>query len=372
MKIFIIAGEASGDIHGYNLAKELMKLIPDISLYGTGGEKLKSLGQKQLFTDKDMAIIGFDGVIKKLPFILKMFKETEKAVRKEKPDAVILVDYPGFNLRMAKRLKKYGMPIIYFIAPQFWVWNYRRIYTLRDYCDLTISIYPFETEALKKEGVASVYAGNPVIDNFRFRFNDKNEFLSAAGLSSDLPVIGVLPGSRLKEVSSLMPVFAAASQRYKGQFQFVVSRADSIPDDYMREYSGGLSFLSGAQYDIMKYSDFIWACSGTVTLETAIMGKPMIIAYTSSWFNLFLAKRLSKLRTVGLPNIMSGYEFLPEALGVKITPEDIVRCTEKALSNIDRIKNELGKISSQFIGMTPSRTAAAEIYSLLKERGKIA
>ncbi len=371
MKIFMIAGEASGDVHGYNLALELKKLIPGLELCGTGGERLKSLGQKQLFTDKDMAIIGFDGVIKKLPFILKMFRETEKAVREEKPDAVILVDYPGFNLRMAKRLKKYGIPIIYFIAPQFWVWNYRRIYILRDYCDLTVSIYPFETEALEKEGVNSVYVGNPVIDNFRFLYKDRREFLSAAGLSSEKPVIGVLPGSRLREISSLMPSFAAASEKYADRFQFVASRAESIPEDYMKKYSGGMAFLSGAQYDIMKHADFIWACSGTVTLETAIMKKPMIIVYRSSRLNLFLAKRLTRLRMAGLPNIMSGYELLPEALGPEITPEDIIRCTDRAMSDIDGIKKELEKISSRFTGMTPSKTAAAEIYSLLKSRGKI-
>lgn len=369
MKIFMIAGEASGDVHGYNLALELNKLWPGLELSGTGGEKLRSLGQKQLFTDKDMAIIGFDGVIKKLPFIFRMFREVEKAVREEKPDAVILVDYPGFNLRMAKRLKKYGIPVIYFIAPQFWVWNYKRIFTLRDYCDLTVSIFPFETEALTKEKVNSVYVGNPVIDNVRFAYNNKEKFLKSAGLLPDKPVIGILPGSRLHEIANLMPAFAGASEKYSGEFQFIASRAESIPEDYMEKYSGGLRFLPGAQYDIMKYSDFIWACSGTVTLETAIMKKPMIIVYRSSGFNLFLARRLTRLRMAGLPNIMSGYELLPEAIGREITPEDIIRCTEKAFSNLGGIKNGLEKISSQFTGMTPSKTAAAEIYSLLEKRG---
>lgn len=370
MKIFMIAGEASGDIHGYNLATELKKLYPNLELCGTGGAKLKSIGQKQYFTDKDMAIIGFDGVIKKLPFIFKMFRTLEKAVREEKPDAIILVDYPGFNLRMAKRLKKYKIPIIYFIAPQFWVWNYKRIYVLRDFCDLTLSIYPFETDALKNAGVNSVYIGNPIIDNMKFVYEDKEAFLKSAGLSGKKPVIGILPGSRFHEISSLLPIFAEASNQYADKFEFVVSKAANISSEDITKYSAGLPFVSDAQYDIMKYADFIWACSGTVTLETAVMKKPMIIVYKSSRLNFFIAMRLSSLRMVGLPNIINGSLLVPEVLGWDIKPADIVSATEKAFSDIDNINAGLEKISSQFVGMTPCETAAGEIYSLLEKHTK--
>ena len=153
MKFFIVAGEASGDVHGANLARELLKIYPNAEFSGTGGINLKSLGQKQYFTDSDMAIIGFVEVFKKLPFIFNMFSTLENAVAEEKPDAVILIDYPGFNLRFAKKLKKYNIPVIYFIAPQFWIWHYSRIFTLKEYCNLTISILPFEMEYFKKENV---------------------------------------------------------------------------------------------------------------------------------------------------------------------------------------------------------------------------
>lgn len=373
MKFFMIAGEASGDSHGANLAKELLKLYPDASFCGTGGVHLKELGQRQYFTDKDMAIIGFGEVFKKLPFIFKMFSVLEKAAEEENPDAVILVDYPGFNLRMAKRLKKLGKPVIYFISPQFWVWNYKRIYTLRDYCDLTISIFPFEMAAFEKEGVKAFYAGNPVIDNFKFRFKDRDEFLKAAGFSGDRKIIGILPGSREREITSLMPAFADAASSY-GDIDFAVSKADNISDELINGYVSGVkntAVLPQAQYDIIKYSDFIWACSGTVTLETAILERPMIIVYSASRFNVYLAKLLSKLRNIGLPNIMAGREFLPEVHCIgygNAKKEKITAAYEKALNNLDDIKRELKNISGRFLGKTPSKSAALEIKKLLDNK----
>lgn len=358
-------------MHGANLVKSLKKIYPDTELSGAGGERLKALGQKQYFTDKEMAIIGFGEVLLKLPFILKMFSVLEKAVAEEKPDAVILIDYPGFNLRMAKRLKKYGVPIIYFIVPQFWVWDYKRIFALRDNCGLCISILPFEEEYFKKEGVNGVYVGNPVVDNFKFRFPDKKDFLAAASLKGEKPIIGILPGSREKEVKGLLPAFVGAAEKYKDKYDFIISKADSASEELIKKYSGqaGISYLSGSQYDIMKYSDFIWACSGTVTLETAIFKKPMLIAYTSSAINIFLVKRFTSIRTAGLPNIIDKSGFIPEIISSRVKPQDILLCHEKVLANLEDIKNRLEKISLLFIGRNPSDAAAAEIYSFLQNEG---
>ena len=373
MKFFIIAGEASGDVHGANLAKELLKLYPEASFCGTGGVNLKALGQKQYFTDRDMAIIGFVEVFKKLPFIFKMFSTIEKAIVEEKPDAVILIDYPGLNLRLAKKLKKYNIPVIYFVAPQFWVWHYSRIFTLKNYCDMVISIFPFEMPYFEKEGVNAYYVGNPIIDNFKFRFENKEEFLKETSFKGDRKIIGILPGSRKKEINLLMPAFMDAALEYDN-IDFVISKADNIDKDLLMSYvkeKSNIKVLEKAQYDIMKYSDFIWACSGTVTLETAVMERPMIIVYSASKINVFLAKKLSNLRTIGLPNIMAGYEFLPEVHCIgegSAKKELIITAYNKALDNLDNIKSELAKISLQFIGKTPSKTAAKLIYDLLENK----
>ncbi len=370
MKFFIVAGEASGDVHGANLVKELLKIYPEAEILGTGGVNLKSLGQKQYFSVLDMAIIGFIEVIKKLPFIFKMFSRLEKAIKEEKPDAIILIDYPGFNLRFAKKIKKYNIPIIYFIAPQFWIWHYSRIYSLKKYCNLTISILPFEIDYFKKENVNAVYVGNPVIDNFKFQFSNKDDFLKALNFSGKKKVIGILPGSRKKEILSLMPAFVEAASLYD-DIDFVISQADNIDINLISQFipeNSNIKILPKAQYDIIKYSDFIWACSGTITLETAIMEKPMIIIYSASKINVFLAKRLTNLRMIGLPNIIAGYEFLPEVHCVgknSVKKEMIISAYNKALSNIDNIQKELKKISSQFIGKTPSKSVAEEISRLL-------
>lgn len=373
MKFFIVAGEASGDVHGANLARELLKIYPNAEFSGTGGINLKKLGQKQYFTDSDMAIIGFIEVFKKLPFIFNMFSVLEKAVAEEKPDAVILIDYPGFNLRFSKKIKKYRIPVIYFIAPQFWVWHYSRIFSLKQNCDLTISIFPFEMDYFKKENIPAVYVGNPVIDNFKFSFADKKDFLEKTSFSGKRKIIGILPGSRKREIVSLMPAFIGAALEYD-DIDFVVSKADNISDELIREYvpeKENIKILPKAQYDIMKYSDFIWACSGTVTLETAIMKKPMIIAYSSSKINVFLIKKLSSLRTIGLPNIISGYELLPEVHCIgenSARKEMIIEAYNRALLNIDNITEELKKISSLFENRTPSKTAAEKIAELLEKR----
>lgn len=372
MKFFIVAGEASGDVHGANLAKEILKMYPDAEFFGTGGTHLKSLGQKQYFTDTDMAIIGFIEVIKKLPLVFKMFSTLEKAIVEEKPDAIILIDYPGFNLRFAKKIKKYNIPVIYFIAPQFWVWHYSRIFVLKDYCDLVISIYPFEMDYFQKENINAVYVGNPIIDNFKFNYKDKKDFLEATCFSGNRPIIGILPGSRIKEIVSLMPAFIEAVLDYDN-VDFVISKADNISEELIKQYvpkKSNIKILAQSQYDIMKYSDFIWACSGTVTLETAIMQKPMIIVYSASKINVFLIKRLSNLRTIGLPNIIAGYEFLPEVHCVgegSAKKEMIINAYNKALLNKDKIMEELAKISVMFVGKTPSKTASRNILKLLNK-----
>ena len=373
MKFFIIAGEASGDVHGANLVREIKKIYSDAEFYGTGGPALKELGQHQYFTAREMAIIGFVEVIKKAPLIFSLFKTINKAVKEVDPDVIILIDYPGFNLRMAKKLKKQGRKVVYFIAPQFWVWNYKRIYTLRDYTDLTISILPFEIPYLEKEKVNSIYVGNPIIDNFKFRFNTKEEFLNYCGFSGNRKIIGILPGSREKEITGLMESFMEAAKTYP-DIDFVISKADSIELDLIEKYVPKLNnfkILEKAQYDIIKYSDFLWACSGTITLEASVFEKPMIIVYTANKFNILIGKMVSKLRVFGLPNIMQGKEFLPEVhcIGdLKQRKERIIEGYNTALNNIENIKEELSEISVQFLGKTPSKTAAIEISKIIEQK----
>ncbi len=370
MKFMIIAGEASGDVHGSNLCIELKRVYPDAEFIGTGGPKLANLGQKQYFTADDMAIIGFVEVFKRLPFILDMFKRLEQVVVDEKPDAIILIDYPGFNLRFAKRIKKYNIPVIYFIAPQFWVWHYSRVYQLRDFTDLTLSILPFEHEALQQAGVNAAYIGNPIIDNRKFNYRDKQHFLTANNLSGTKKIIGILPGSRRREIESLLKLLLEASKQYNQEYEFVVSRADNLDENIVNNVLDGYDYpvVVGSQYDIMKYADYIWACSGTVTLECALMQVPTLIVYQSSAFNLWIAKKLSSLRMIGLPNIIMDEKFLPEIVSSDVKAGEIIDAHKYLLSNEEYIKDKLSKLSALFDGYEPCKHAVQEISSFLNSK----
>ncbi len=366
----ILAGEASGDVHGSNLARELSKYYKDATFIGTGGTKLAELGQKQYFTADEMAIIGFVEVFKRLPFILKMFKTLEQVVIDEKPDAIILIDYPGFNLRFAKKMKKYGIPVIYFIVPQFWVWHYSRIYTLRDYCDLSLAILPFEAEALKKEGVNSAYVGNPIIDNRKFKYADRQDFIKSVGIKGDKKLIGILPGSRKREIEGVLRPLLEASKQYSDEYEFVVSKADNLDMKYIADIVDeyGHKIVTSAQYDIMKYADYIWACSGTVTLECAIMQVPTLIVYQSSKANLWLIKTISRVKYAGIANIINGDQFLPEVIESDLQPNQIIDAHKYLLANEADIRATLSKISALFEGYEPCKRAVEEISSLLASK----
>jgi len=371
IKLFIVSGELSGDIHGSNLVKELKKYFSSIELYGTGGDRLKSLGQKQIYHISEMSIIGFVKIIRSFKKILDMIKQVKFSIEIVKPDIIILIDYPGFNLRLAKQIRYLNIQTVYFIPPQFWVWGRKRIFTLRDCTDKVISILPFEIEDLKNAGIDAVYVGNPIIDNFHFKFKSKKEFLSATSLKSNgKKIIGIFPGSRVGEITGSLNVFLYAASKLKDKYQFVISKVDQFDSklflDIMQNYK--IAVLEDAQYDIMRYSDLVWTCSGTITLETALFHKPMIITYYTSSLNIFIAKLLSKLRMIGLPNIIFGKKFLPELCGRNFTVRKVISATETINNNSNEIISILKTISAKFLNESPSKNAAKEIFSLYNNK----
>lgn len=369
MRLFIIAGEESGDIHASNMVRELKKL-GDVELFGTGGSRLKELGQEQYFTSEEMAIIGFGEIIKRLPFIFRMFSVLEERVKEVRPDAVVLVDYPGFNLRFATKVKKLGIPVIYFIAPQVWAWHYSRVHRMKRDVDKVLCILPFEEEIFRKEGISATYVGNPIVDNIRVRCESAEAFRAELGLSADLPVIGVLPGSRRREIEGLMPVIREASLKWEGKAQFVLARAASVDPILLDGYIAGtdIRVVNGMTYDVMRHSDMLWCCSGTATLEAGICGTPMIILYTSGYLTKVIARAVAKTDYAGLPNIIAKKLVCPELLFEQFTPDMLSSQTEKEFARIDEVREELNRIREMFIGRNPSQIAAEEIFTLLSKR----
>lgn len=366
MKIFMIAGEESGDIHGANLIRQLQKLT-SVSLYGTGGGNLKSLGQEQYFSTDQMTIIGLDGIISNIPFIFRMFKTLEKKLEEIKPDLVILVDYPGFNLRFAKKAHHVGCKIVYYIAPQVWAWHYSRVNKIRSYVDKVLCILPFEEEIFKKEGINATYVGNPVVDNIRYRFKEKKEFFDFYQFEEDKPVIGLLPGSRKKEIENLLPVMMETSEKFGDKFQYVLAKAagtdfryiDSLLDD------SDIIIAENSTYDIMRYADLLWVCSGTATLESALNGTPMVLLYKVGKLTEFIGKYVVRTKFIGLPNIIEGKEIIPELLQDEVTAESLCEKTEEIFKNYNDYLEKIKNVKNKFEDKNPSENAAREIYSIL-------
>ncbi|UOD33802.1 lipid-A-disaccharide synthase [Deferribacteraceae bacterium V6Fe1] len=365
MKIFLIAGEESADIHGSNMIRHLKKMA-DFSLYGTGGTRLKSLGQEQYFDINQMTIIGLDEILKKSSLIFNMFKTLKNKLIEKNPDLVILIDYPGFNLRFAKIAKKLGFKVAYYIAPQVWAWHYSRVKKIREYVELVLCILPFEEELFKKEGINAKYVGNPIIDNIMIKYKSKAEFKKDFSLDKKI-TIGILPGSRRKEINNLMPEIIKAYETLKDKYDFVLARASNVDKSLIEHYTQNTSIkvLDDKNYDVMKYSDLLWICSGTATLEAAILQTPMILLYKVGKITEFLGRIVIKTNFIGLPNIIADKQIIPELIQGEMNSDNILHHTNQILKNEINIKDDLKQLSNYFLNLNPSENAAKEIYSLL-------
>jgi len=365
MKIFLIAGEESADVHGSNLVRHLKKMA-DFSLYGTGGTRLKELGQEQYFNINQMTIIGLDEILKKSGLIFSMFKTLKEKIIQVKPDVVILIDYPGFNLRFAKIVKKLGLKVIYYIAPQVWAWHYSRIEKIKKYVDLVLCILPFEEDIFRKEGINAKYVGNPIIDNLKITCTSKDDFKRSLTLDKQITV-GILPGSRRKEINNLMPEIIKAYRLIEDKYNFVLARASNIEQELIDNYTKNtnIKVVENMNYDVMKYSDVLWICSGTATLEAAILKTPMVLLYKVGKITEIIGKIVIRTDFIGLPNIIAGKKIIPELIQNDMNYKNIIKYTNSILENKSSFNAELEKVSNYFLNLNPSANAAREIYSFL-------
>ncbi|MDR2401694.1 MAG: lipid-A-disaccharide synthase [Deferribacteraceae bacterium] len=377
-KLFIVAGEPSGDIHAAGLVRELIKREAPrkITLLGTGGAALAELGQKQTATVSELAVIGFVEAIKKLPFFLRLAKRLEAQIAQERPDVVLLIDYTSFNLRFARKIKKYNIPVIQFTAPQVWIWHYSRVKTLAAYFDRVLCLLPFEEDLLKKEGVNAVYIGHPAADTLIITSSDRGSFCKRFNLSEDKPLIAIAPGSRLREINYLMPVIvaAAAALKAKGfEANFILAKANSVSRQLIESYIPrelDITVVEGDTPTVFKYADLIWICSGTATLEAGILGTPMIILYKAPKLDVLIIKALTKLRLIALPNIILGSEVVPEVKDNICTSKNLEEKTIEALNKGDDYRRALSPLKDMFAGRSPFKNGAEEVLKVIKSCGK--
>src|SRR3989338_3706022 len=339
--IFLVAGEASGDLHASHLAEELRTLNPSLSFSGVGGPLMQKAGV-ELYEDlTKIAVVGFVEVLKHFLEFRRFFHLVLDKIRTAKPDAVILVDYPGFNLRLAKELKKLGIKVIYYISPQVWAWKENRVEAIRRDVDKMLVLFEFEKEFYAKRGLDVEFVGHPLIDSIKVT-KSRKQFLESIGLSDNKLTVGLLPGSRRKEIENLLPAMLEAAdilnREFNGKIQFLLLKAPNIAMDFVARYLRSnivsnlrvvtlpLTIIDGQTYDGINASDVCMVASGTATLETAIIGKPMVVAYKTSLLTYWLAKNLVKISNIALVNVVAQKRIVAEcvqfdATGVKLAAE---------------------------------------------------
>lgn len=321
MRYFIIAGEASGDIHGSALIASLKEQDNDAQIEFLGGDLMaQNAGHEPLIHYRDMAFMGFIEVIKHLGSILGFMKKAKEAIASNRPDALILIDYPSFNLKMAKWAKQHGIPVFYFISPKVWAWKEWRVKDIKRYVDRMFSILPFETEFYRKHEYEVEYVGNPTvkeIDNAVGTMRDATQFCADNGLDPSKPIIALLPGSRMKEIRDNLPTMIAAAKLHNS-CQTVIAGAPSIEDDaYSLAIKGKrIPVLRDQTFELVRHSRVALVTSGTATLETALLGTPQVACYRMNGSKLVYSfyRKLIKGNYVTLPNLIADAPIIPELL----------------------------------------------------------
>ncbi|MDR1057381.1 MAG: lipid-A-disaccharide synthase [Coxiellaceae bacterium] len=335
-RVLISAGELSGDMHASNLVQTVTKISPYIRFYGMGSKLMQKAGVDIIVDSSHLSIIGGLEIAVKFIKLASAFLTMRNTIHRNKPDLVVLVDYPGFNLLLAKIAKKAGVKVLYYISPKVWAWNQSRIKTIKKYVDMMAVIFPFEVEFYNKYQIPVQFVGNPLLKMVTPNLSQEVA-KQLFNISSKYKTVGLFPGSRLNEIKRLLPIMLKAAKILKEQnpnLQFLLSQAPSITNNDLLPYLHASSIkpriISGQNYDVMQSCDAIIAVSGTVTLEIALMEIPLIIIYTMSWFEYKFAKRLIKIPYIGLCNILANKKIVPELLQYDATPSKIA----EAISNI--------------------------------------
>lgn len=357
-KIMIVAGESSGDVYGGCLAESLKKLCPEINLFGVGGQRMAQNGVELVYNNRDLAVVGVFEVISHLGDIFHAFRVLTRKLKQEKPDLLVLIDYPDFNLLFARIAHRMGIDIIYYVSPQVWAWRANRVHTIARLVRKIVVLFPFEVPLYEKVGLEAVFTGHPLLDLAK-PSSSREDFLKELGMDPKKPVVGVLPGSRKKEVENLLPVImraAAIIAKQREDVQFLLPVADSLDTEYVQSFLPQyppITLVKGRSYDVMNAATFLITASGTATLEAALFTTPMVIIYRVSPSTYWLGRLLVRTDFIGMANIVAGSKVVEELVQDAVTPEAIADCTlavlgdpeqEKRITkNLRQVRNSLGQ-----------------------------
>ena len=372
--IMMIAGEVSGDYIGAALIEELKSLDKSINVFGLGGDRMQDAGMNVLYHIKKMAFLGFAEVVKHLPFIRRVQRELLDVIKKEKIKSVVLIDYPGFNLNFAKKLKKIDASVIYYISPQIWAWGGGRIKKIKKFIDKMIVVFPFEEELYKNHDVNVELVTHPLIQRISdYKFLSRQELLKKFDLP-DKEILLVMPGSREHEVEKIFPEAIAAAEKLAEEFnlQVIAACSSNIDENTLYGMTTPENFrvVKGFTYDLMKYAKLGIIKSGTSTLEAGIFGLPMVIVYKTSLLTYIIGKNLVQVDSIGMVNIISGEKVVPELIQKDVNKETIYAECRKILTDrslYDSIKSKLELLKAKLNPAEAPGSAADIIYSLLNE-----
>ncbi|MBU8893941.1 MAG: lipid-A-disaccharide synthase [Bacteroidales bacterium] len=373
MKYYIIAGEASGDLHGSNLMRGLKMVDSEANFRFWGGDLMKTQGGKLVKHYKETAIMGFVEVLVNILKIKRFFKECKQDILNYKPDVVILIDYPGFNLRMAEFAKSNGLKTYYYISPKIWAWKESRIKKIKAFVDKMFVIFPFEVEYFKKHNYPVNYAGNPLLDAVQEKIDESgnfDDFIKRNNLENK-SVIGILAGSRKQEIDRNLGIMLEIIPNYK-EHQFVIAAAPSIENDYYDKFIEGhnVKVVFNQTYDVLKNSTAALVTSGTATLETALFNVPQVVCYRAGNLTYFIAKQFIKIEYASLVNLIMNTEVVKELLQFDMNPGMVKEELDKIIFNTvyrNNMLDDYKQLREVLGGTGASERVAKLIYDYLQQ-----
>lgn len=366
-RVVIVAGESSGDLYGAKLAEALVSLSPQVECYGIGGSEMERRKVKLLFSSSELAVVGATEVLEKIGHIWKAWRQMKRFIREKRPHLAVLIDYPGFNLRLAKVFKAKAVPVLYYVSPQVWAWRAGRIKKIAQRVAKMAVILPFEAPLYEQAGVDVEFVGHPLLDILDQGLT-REKARRQLGIAADTLLIGLLPGSRAREVKSLLPPLVGAAEILAAEFPrscFIIPRAAAIGKDMVQGLIAGsrlpIDIVEGRTFEVMKAADLLLMASGTATLEGAIAGCPMVIIYRLSLLSYLIGRMLIKVKCIGLANIVVGRKVVPELIQGEVTPQRIALEAKKILQDDamrKEIKDEFKFITNKLGGRGASQRVA--------------
>ncbi|MEE8553082.1 MAG: lipid-A-disaccharide synthase [Desulfobacterales bacterium] len=364
-RVMIIAGEASGDLHGARLVRAMRKKNNSLFFCGIGGQSLKDAGVRILVDASKLAVVGITEAFFKMPNLLKGMAVAKKKLKTLHPDLLILIDFPDFNLNVAATAKKLGIPVLYYIGPQIWAWRPGRVKKIGELVSHVAVILPFEEDFYRKHEIPATFVGHPLLDN-----NLSQQDTTLEKPAEEVTTVGLLPGSRDREIDRLLPVMLDAARilaRQISNVKFIISHAPAVKRNYMegiihkQEGSVDFEIITGDVGKVLERCELVIAASGTVTLEAAIYGTPMVIIYKVSPASYWLGRAMVRVKHIGLVNLIAGKEIVPELLQDKASPRKIADKVYEMLSDasgLERLRNELLGINDALGGPGASERVA--------------